>query len=119
MATGHQVTQRASNFCEIAHTARWQNGECIQPTEVTIFYKYKEERRVGGKWSLLFPINFHDLITPTHYTYVLFLSATKLEFEVQGGTLFEEERNGQQCRLTIVTSNGQKLDVFRDPGGGW
>ena len=49
----------------------------------------------------------------------MYLPATLLEFEVQGGTLFEEERNGRQRRLMIVTANGQKLGIARNPGGGW
>lgn len=48
-----------------------------------------------------------------------YLPDTLLEFEVQGGTLFQEERNGRQRTLTIVTVNGQKLGVARKPGGGW
>jgi len=48
-----------------------------------------------------------------------YLPGTLLEFEVQGGVLFEEERNGRQRRLMIVTANGQKLGIVRNPGGGW
>ena len=47
------------------------------------------------------------------------LPATLLKFEVQGGKLFEVERNGGQRRLMIVTANGQKLGIARNPGVGW
>ena len=52
-----------------------------------------------------------------HGLYLIFYG-TFIEFEVQGGTLFDLERSGRQCRLRIVTSNGQKLSVVRNAGGG-
>ena len=44
--------------------------------------------------------------------------ATLLGFEVQGGIIFDEDRNGSRRTLKIVTTNGQKLGIARDPGGG-
>ena len=52
-----------------------------------------------------------------HGIYLIFYG-TLIEFEVQGGTLFDLERSGSQCKLTIVTSNGQNLSIARKTGEG-
>ncbi|CAH3158592.1 unnamed protein product [Porites lobata] len=54
---------------------------------------------------------------PVVTIYYKYKSGREGEFEVQGGVLFEEGRNGRQRRLMIVTANGQKLGIARNPGG--
>lgn len=52
------------------------------------------------------------------YYFTYNLLSTLLEFEAQGGTIFDSELSGRQRRLTIVTTTGHIFRIGRDPGGG-
>lgn len=45
------------------------------------------------------------------------LLAIPLEFEVQGGVIFDSEQGSGQRRLTIVAAQGYKFGIARDRGG--
>ncbi|XP_073256483.1 uncharacterized protein [Porites lutea] len=80
-----------------------------QGTEPTS--KFCEILRIGRRQ------NGRRVEPPVVTIYYKYKSGRGGEFEVQGGTLFEEERNGRQRRLMIVTANGLKLGIARNPGG--
>lgn len=42
-----------------------------------------------------------------------------LEFEISGGIIFREQREGRDRRLTIVTSTGHTFDISRHHRGGY
>lgn len=69
-----------------------------------------EEVNQARKSQDFFTISLHEL-------YLIFYG-TLIEFEVQGGTLFDLKRSGRKYTLRIVTSNGQKLGIVRNAEGG-
>ena len=113
MATGFQGTAPSPKFCEIVRIGRLQGRRHIEPHEVTLFFKYKSGRE-GGRSRR----EFSRFLSITLHGFHVFLLATFLVFEVQGGTIFDLEGNGRQRRLTIVTNSGLKLGITRNTGGG-
>lgn len=50
---------------------------------------------------------------------IFYISKGRGEFQISGGIIFREQREGRDRRLTIVTSTGDTFDISRHHRGGY
>ena len=115
---GTQGREPSSRFCDIINVGRKERGQRIRPHDVTIFYKVNSGR--GGKSRLKWhSLQHFDAFTLRKlYFKINNLFFHVLEFEVQGGIIFDSTQRYGRHTITVVAARGYTFVFTRDSGGG-